>query len=256
MCVLALAASACGQLQGSALPADICVRGPTRTPPPTLKAGALRTPSTPDLRPDSTRMAEIDAGRKWRLDWMNRYISSGCDPRTLPQVAIGQADGPSYATFGDAVARADTIVIGHVAATIFQTDVNDVSAPLSDATIVVERSLKGPASGEIALHQYGGPAPDDGGQINHFEGDPVFLPGDHVLLLAVSDYLPQSGKYVPLYPVGKYYIRRGAVYAADGNPCEGINGRSMDEVSETITAYISAPPPQGSTSNPCDGSHD
>ncbi len=199
-------------------------------------------------------MAEIEGFRRRRLDWMNAYIAAGCNPRGLPQVATSHADGRGYPTFADAIKQADTIVVGRVTAIVFYTDPNFEDFAVSDATIKVDRALKGDVSGKLVLHQLGGPAPDHGGELNHLSGDPVLLPGDDVLVLAASGSDTTEGKYLPLVPVGKYYVRDGSVYAPDGNPCDVIDGRSLNDTIELIAGYANSAASVSVTPQACDWS--
>lgn len=224
------------QDQGSAIGSATCVRGPTRTPP-TFNPG-FRTPLPPDLRPDAERMAEIEAGRQRHFDETSKLIASGCDPRNFPMRAISHLDGSPPGTLDEAIARADVVVIAHVTKTAFTLIAGD-DQPLAHQTLVVELILKGDATREVILYTIGGPIPDDGGMIGILKGDPVLLGGDRVLLLATKKTgEPYAGEYWPVYPVGKYYIRNGALYAPDGNPCNWIDGLSEGDAIQLIEASL------------------
>jgi hypothetical protein len=214
----------------------VCVRGPTPTPPPTLKPGQQRTLSTPDLRRDSTRMAEIDGFRKKRYESTRALIASGCDPRNLPMVAVSHLDGGPPQTFDAALDRADLVVIAHVIRTTFS--VNEANPiPNAFTTLAVDQPLKGGAQERILLYQAGGPIPDYGGIVGIFEGDPVLFPGDEVLLLAQKR--TNADGYWSVCPVGKYYIRDGAVSVPAGSPCDWLNGRSTSDLLQLVSASLS-----------------
>ena len=229
--------------------AATCVRGPTNTPPPTLKPGQLRTPLPPDLRPDSTRMAEIDQFRKRRFDATSQLIASGCDPRNLPMAALTHNDGAFPHNLGDALQQADLVVTAHVTSTKFSIDQGN-PVPTADTTLIVDERLKGDAPREITLFQEGGPIPDNGGLIGIIEGDPVLLRGDDVLLLAQKR--TNADGYWSIYPVGKYYIREGVVSVPDGSPCDWINSRSLNDVLRVVRASLSHDSQEAA--QPCDWS--
>jgi hypothetical protein len=212
-----------------------CVRGPTYTPVPTLGPDQRKTPLPPDLRPDSTRMAEIDQGRKQAFESTRALIASGCDPRNLPMVAVSHEDGAPPQTFDEALQRADLVVTAHVTRTAFTIAEGD-SFPTADTNLNIDVMLKGDAHGEITLYQIGGPIPQNGGIIEILKGDPVLLRGDDVLLLA-QKRIGADG-YWSLYPVGKYYIRDGAISVPDGSPCDWLDGRSVSDVLRLVRASL------------------
>jgi hypothetical protein len=145
-------------------------------------------------------MAEIDAGRQRAAEFTQRFIDSGCDPRSLSQQAFSHADGNPPRGLDEAIAQADLIVTGRITNTRFIN--GEPFNPSAESTLAVDLTVKGTASSQITLVQSGGPVPSsDGGAIGHLEGDPVLLAGDQVILFAKK----QSGTdaYVGLYPVGK-----------------------------------------------------
>jgi hypothetical protein len=212
-----------------------CVRGPTYTPVPTLRPEQRKTPLPPDLRPDSTRMAEIDQSRKQSFESTRALIASGCDPRNLPMVAFSHLDGLPPQTLDEALQRADLVVTAHVTKTAFTIAEGD-SSPAAETTLTVDVALKGDAREEITLYQMGGPIAQNGGVIEILKGDPVLLRGDDVLLLAQKR--TDVDGYWPLYPVGKYYIRDGRISVPDGSPCDWLDGRSVSDVLRLVRASL------------------
>ncbi len=212
-----------------------CVRGPTYTPVPTVAPDQRQTPLPPDLRPDSTRMAEIDQARKQRFESTRALLASGCDPSNLPMLAVSHLDGLHPKTFNDALQRADLVVTAHVTKTEFTIAEGD-SLPTTETTLTVDSMLKGDARGEITLYQRGGPTAQNGGVIEIFKGDPVLLRGDDVLLLAQSR---TNGGYWAVYPVGKYYVRDGAISVPEGNPCDWLDGLPQDDALRLVRAALS-----------------
>jgi hypothetical protein len=220
--------------RSSAAESAVCVRGPTSTA--VVEPDKLGTPLAPDLRPDSTRMAEIDEKRAQRFDAINQLIASGCDPRTLPMVAVSHLDGLPPYTLDEALDKADLVVTAHVTSTTFSIRTG-ASLPVSESTLSVDVTLKGRAPSEITLYQGGGPLPDNGGIIGYFKGEPVLLRGDEVLLVAQTQ--TNSVGYRSVYPVGMYYVRAGVISVPDGNPCDWLNGRSLSDVLRLVRGSLS-----------------
>jgi hypothetical protein len=128
------------------------------------------------------------------------------------------------------------VVTARVTRTAFSIDSGD-AMPSAESTLAVNVTLKGTASPEVTIFQHGGPMPDDGGIIGHFQGDPILLPGDEVLLLAETR--ASGDGYFPVYPIGTYYTRSGAIVVPDGNPCDWLNGRSTPEVLRLVEEALS-----------------
>ena len=198
------------------------------------------TPLPPDLRPDAERMAEIDGAHQRNLDFARRFIASGCDPRSLPLRAISHLDGLPPQGLDEAIAKADLIVTGRIKGTRFALDDSPNPFPSAESMLMVDLVLKGAAPALITLAQAGGPVPsNDGGAIGHFAGDPVLLPGDEVIVLAMKR--SDSDAYFALYPIGKYYVREGVVHTPDGNPCDSIDGLAEADVLQLIRASLQRP---------------
>ena len=216
------------QEQSDAPVSATCVRGPTPTPyPPQLKG----TPLPPDLRPDSTRMAEIDQGRQRRFDGISTIIASGCDPRSLPMAAVTHNDGGYPQTFDEALRTADLVATAHVTKTTFTIEQADHEMPHAEALLAIDHKLKGDAPKTIAVYQSGGPMPDYGGIVGYVEGDPILLRGDYILLLARKR--TSASGYWTVYPMGTYYIENGVIRAG-GSRCSWATGRSIDDMSDLI----------------------
>lgn len=208
----------------------VCTPGPTVTPypktriPPTL-APADRPP------PVSTESILTEV-----VGWSERFVASGCDVRALPTAGVGTIDFAYHPqTVGEAVARADFIVTGHVTATVFKGDFQSTLNQEAYETIVVDRTLKGDVSGTVTIQQDGGPNPGNGGLLLSAPADQVLLPGDDVLLLGIRT---GPGLYRSQYPVGKYFIRSTKVYAVEGNPCNTVDGQSVAAVATSIVASV------------------
>ena len=89
-----------------------------------------------------------------------------------------------------------------------------------------------------AVRQGGGPTTNYNGSIEIVteSGGQLLLPGDEVLLVG-SPYGQTSGVYT-FFPVGRYTIRDGDVYAVAGNPCNTLDGLAVAEVSRIIAAFV------------------
>ena len=195
-------------------------------------------------------MAEIEAGRQRNRDFARVFIASACDLHSLPLRAFSHNDGGFPQSLDEAIEQADIVVTGRVVDTRLTAQDDRLPFGLADSIVAVDQILKGSVSGEIVLHQEGGPVRTyDGGAIGYLEGDPVLLPGDEVILLARE--IPGGGGYSALYPVGKYYIRDGAVHTPDGNPCDSIDGLTEADVFSAIKASLKHKPPARSLTGRC-----
>jgi DNA-binding CsgD family transcriptional regulator len=216
----------------------ICTPSPTSTP---ITPGP-KLPSTPDLRPDATREAEISQGQLENSDWSRRFIASGCDAHSLARFGIEQFAGNPYVNPDQVVAHADVIVRAHVDRTTF-TVTNDSLPPrtehvMAHALLRVVETLKGEAPPRIEVDQMGGPV---GGELEEVQGQPVLLGGDEVILLAYQSSSSAGARllYRPLNYVGVYYVRDGRVYAPKDNPCAtSIDGSPLKQATDFIRAVL------------------
>jgi hypothetical protein len=194
-------------------------------------------------------MAEINQLQQRQLDAVKRIVASGCDPRNFQMLAVSHYDGDFPRTIDDALAEADLVFRGHVTSTSFKVDPN-IRLPVATSTLALDEMLKGTAVSEITLHQVGGPLPQDGGIIGHFQGEPVLLRGDEVLLIA--EKRKDRDGYSAVYPLGIYSIRNGAITVPDGSPCDWLHGYSIDDALRIMRASLAGD--SQDAAQPCDWS--
>lgn len=245
--IVALLSVGCGAPGTSGTSVNICRPGSTWTPQPARTKGPLR----PDTRSDAERQAEVDAAHQRDFDFAQRFIAAGCDPRVFPERSLAHADGAFPQGLDEAVAKADLIVTGRMERVQFTATQDDLYGA-ADGTLRVDQAIKGDASGDITLHQEGGPYGYEGGVIAHLLGDPVLLTDDHVLVLVTKSDGNDDGSYWSLYPVGKYYIRDGVVRVPEGNPCDSIDGVPLATVVDQIRSSLSRVDGQSQFPKTCD----
>lgn len=244
---------ACGSAPSSsedvyAEPNPTCVRGLTPTSDPTLRTAETRALSTPDLRPDSTRMTEIDGIRRDRFEATRNLIATGCDPRNLPMVVFSHLDGLPPRNLQEALDRSDLVFTAQVVNTEFSIDEGDPS-PSARTVLIPEITMKGDAPSEVVLYQMGGPVPDRGGVVAILLGEPVLFRGDRVLLFVQRR--ENLDGYRSTYPLGKYYIGDDRIISVpEGNPCDWLDGRTIEDILSLLRASQSGDTQDAA--QPCD----
>jgi hypothetical protein len=198
----ALVLVACGSTAGTGASTVSCDLSAVPTAPPTaplVKGVPLPAPSDPS-RIVADAAARADAA-------LAAFRASGCDPRALKQVSLSHIDGSLALTLEEAVARADTIVVGRIRS----LDPLDAfsparGGPLSTAHVDVVQTLKGTARQKIDVKQYGGIALQPEGLVLGHLGAELILPGDEVVLFVEQ----RVGLYWTVYPLGAVRMQ-GAV---------------------------------------------
>ena len=175
---------------------------PTAPPTPPVVKGA----PVPAVSVDPSRLIAEAAARSDAA--LAAYRASGCDPRALKQIALSHFDGPLASTLEDAVARAETIVVGQVRS----LDPLDVYAPMrpgpiSAAHVQVAQTLKGTPRRSVDVKQWGGIALQPEGLVLGNMGAELILPGDEVVLLLEQ----HGGAFWAVYPLGAVRVRGSAL---------------------------------------------
>jgi hypothetical protein len=200
--VAALVLVACGSSAGTSASTVTCDLSGVPTAPPTaslVKGVPLPAASDPS-RIIADAAARDDAA-------LAAYRASGCDPRALKQVSLSHISGSAAMSLEEAVARADTIVVGRVRS----LDPLEVfspaqGGPLSTAHVDVAQTLKGTARRTIDVKQFGGIALQPEGLVLGHLGAELILPGDEVVLFVEQ----RVGAFWAVYPLGAVRVQ-GAV---------------------------------------------
>ncbi|TAK67413.1 MAG: LuxR family transcriptional regulator [Dehalococcoidia bacterium] len=213
-------------------PATICTPGPTHTTTP-----KDYRPTPPTWSPEGPGPV-ITAAIQTRVPWTDAFFAAGCDMHKLPAVSGGIYDLYNHPqTLGDAITKGDWVVMGHVTSAVFKSEPDLSTIASSIVTVAVDEALKGSITTQVTLKQRGGPTTGYGGIVVFTApGDQLLLQGDDVLLIG-SPYGQSSGVYT-FFPVGKYMIRDGKVYAVAGNPCNTLDGLAAAEASRIIRDFV------------------
>ena len=200
----ALLVLACGSSASQVAAGRACDLSAVPTTPPT--APIVKGRPVPASFADPSQ-AIADAGARSDAA-LAAFRASGCEPRALRQVAVSHLDGPGPVTLEDAVARADTIVVGRVRS-IEPLDVYAPArqGPVSTARIDVVQTLKGTPRPSLEARQFGGIAPQPDGLVLGHLGMELILPGDEVVLLLERN----AGAFWTVYPLGAIRVRGSAL---------------------------------------------
>jgi hypothetical protein len=185
---------------------------------------------------DAQRQDKIDQLRIRNANWVQEFVDQGRDPRDLP-VSNLETYSAGATTLSDAREQSQVVIEGRVVSTTYVTSYPTSSLTKSFATVEVIRSAAGgPTARTIEVLQIGGPGwTEDGkGALVQLEGDPLLLPGQHVVLLLVPAYEETqraAGRYQTVYGAGVYLVTAGGIRAPESNAFRAsVNGRSVDEV--------------------------
>lgn len=206
---------ACGSTATQVSSAGACDLSavPTAPPTPLVVKGMPIPPSSED----PTRLIAIAAARSDAA--LAAYRASGCDPRALKQIGLSHIDGPPLPTYEEAVARADTIVVGQVRS-LDPLDVYSPArpGPISTAHVDIAQTLKGTPLRTIDVKQFGGIALQPEGLVLGHPGAELILPGDEVVLLLEQ----RAGAFWAVYPVGAVRLRGSALEPTVAAPYQDL----------------------------------
>jgi len=176
------------------------------------------------------------------VKWVEDFIASGQDPRSLPRSFITALPAPPVPTLDHAVEDADRIVMGEVIGVEFEV-VEDTSGPATvwgTAHVSVESTLKGDEAKEVMVRQSGGPWPDADMKavLAYSEATPYLLKGDRVLLFLKEDELGYSAQVW----TGTYLVdEEDRLDAVTGNPFEAsVEAKTLPEFTAEIRALVAA----------------
>jgi len=205
---------ACGSPATQVSSTGRCDLSAVPTAPPTLPV--VKGVPIPPSSEDPTRLIAIAAARNDAA--LAAYRASGCDPRALKQVGLSHLDGPPPPTLEDAVARADTIVVGQVRS-LDPLDVwSQGRLPVSTAHVDIAQTLKGTPRRTIDVKQFGGIALQPEGLVLGHLGAELILPGDEVVLLLEQ----RAGAFWAVYPVGAVRLRGSALEPTVAAPYQDL----------------------------------
>lgn len=205
---------ACGSSAIRVSSTGACDLSAVPTAPPTLPV--VKGLPSPASSEDPARLIAKAAARNDAA--LAAYRASGCDPRSLKQIGVSHVDGPRPLTFEEAVARADTIVVGQVRS-LDPLDVwSQGRLPVSTAHVDVAQTLKGTPRRTIDVKQFGGIAlQPEGLGLGHL-GAELILPGDEVVLLLEH----RAGAFWAVYPVGAVRLRGSALEPTVAAPYQDL----------------------------------
>jgi hypothetical protein len=205
-----------------------------------VAAGSGKGPTVnPDAgRTDAERQAIYETMRAnyeaHYAQWVGSIDLAKIDLSTLPHVAMNVQVVSGQPTLAAAISQADRVVIG--TATSLQ--------PTANGTLVivqVSRTLKGPQTQSVVIHQASGlrPTPDWRGVfIADSPAEPLLLPGGRVeLLLQNSPNGSANGSVSSALEIqsvsGMYYFTAGRARALELNPFAGeVDGLSEDQLAK------------------------
>lgn len=199
-------------------------------------------------------------GNKKYTEWVNNFIASGQDPRSLPRSPSSALAAPPPPTLDLAVQAANTIVVGAINDVDFEVvppdDPSGHAFVRTKARVSIESTLKGDPVKEITILQFGGPEPGsdwESGRLLYLEAAPLLLKGDRALLFLKKDDL---GYYVQAW-TGTYLLdKNDKLDALAGNPFEAaVEKKTLSEFTDEIRALVAAqaasrPNSAGSLGNP------
>src|ERR1700737_3747502 len=121
---------------------------------------------------DQQRQAIHAAAHARNAKYLDEFVSSGRDPRSLPVIQVGSFGPAPPATLGAAVSSSDLVVRARVRKVTFANSPSG-GMPLATATIDVIRTVKGPTAAVVQVRQLGGPVwQADGGALAQLDTDP------------------------------------------------------------------------------------
>lgn len=134
----------------------------------------------------------------------------------------GETYSPGVTSLSEAQEKGWLAVEGRVISTTYLVD-RTTHTTTSVATLDVTGASPGSeVAGHIEVVQIGGPAwTEDGiGVLQQLEGDPLLLPGDHVILVLVPACAEEhraEGRYQTIFGAGIYHVTPDGVRAPDSN---------------------------------------
>lgn len=215
-------------------PAD----NPKATIPPTLSPPDSPTPDPTD---QSNLQGEATFDQRYKA-WLDSAAAHSLDLRSLPRGILAANYFGGQSTLAQAVAHADTIVVG-------QVSTYDFGSWGSSSTIAVDTMLKGNRATTVTFDVPGGPQPTNisftAAQLVQSEAAPILLPGDRAVLL--FDRAPDGHLYVQPF-TGLYTIQGTLVQALAENPFGStVNGESLATFIATVVSLTG-----GSSPSPVD----
>ena len=185
-----------------------------------------KAPPNPDAGlTDAQRAASIAQLKERNAAGVEDFVKEGRDPRGLPVVDM-ETYSPGAVSPEEAQAQAEAMVEAIVVGVTYVPSTDGLTE--SRATVKVSQVMKGQSSGVVVIEQIGGPAwSPSGGELQQLEGDPLLLPGQHVLLLLRSGSSPSE--YRTVYGAGVYLVTDKGIQAPHSNAFGSrVNGMSVE----------------------------
>lgn len=168
---------------------------------------------------DAEKEAEIAEAHTANLQFLERFLKSGQDARSLPRREVSDWAAPPD-SLAEGLSGADLVVRGRVTAVDYRPDGGWI--PLTIASVkaestIVDRQATLPAGADLVVIQVAGPTLAEGerGTLMYLESEQPIFPGDEAIFVLRS---APDGTFYPVPGAGVYRIEGGAVYAQHGNP--------------------------------------
>lgn len=186
---------------------------------------------------DDEKQGQVDALHSENDAFLEEFNAAGRDPRQLTRTELIDGWAVAPATLEEAVAAADLVVVGKVAAVSFAPHEGGL-VPRATVTLDVETAIKGKAGSQVITTQLGGPVvwADEAreGRLVSVDSE-LLLPGDEVLVFLANS----GGAHSPVKAAGIYFLANGSVRPEEHNPfyaeVAGLGTAAwLDKVKEAI----------------------
>jgi hypothetical protein len=162
--------------------------------------------------------ATIDAMRSAFVanerDFLNKFVRSNQSAASLEREPMEILHQPVPQGLDEAVKQADLVVHGTVRSVEYQ--LNEQGFVFTEATVAVDKTLKGDAGTSVRVFQSGGPfqaAPGSEPVLTMDPEDPPLFAGDDVYLLLAK---MEPGLFSVVDSVGQYHVQGNAIVVPQG----------------------------------------
>ena len=188
---------------------------------------------------DEQKQALVDQTHRRELDFVEEFVKSKRDPRSLPKAPIESSYVLLPKSIEESVELTSLVVRGRVTRVTYE-GFDDGRLPHSLAEVQTIATIKGRHVSSITVMQLGGPVPggaDGKGVLMYLDADELLLPGDEVILLLNEG---GDGTWSPQAATGIYSVRDGRIATQALNPFGAdVVGSATDRLMGRLVAAAS-----------------